>query len=223
MAHYVYIPTHNSVMKELRIVNLAAGKEHSVFVDGKDQSILECSLNHLWLKLGCLDADLGIAHTCGLAEHGQLGLAPAVFVDRHDGVKVVRIPYAVNEPFKEPKSREATIKIVNAACGDAHTVFLSEEGRAYSCGSNSHGQLGIGKKPDGLSGNEMMASIVTSLKEFALTQVAAGAQHSLFLTRSGEVYSCGNAEYGALGHGKMPKTPRSDSCLHALHLQNPQC
>lgn len=184
MAHYVYIPTHNSVMKELRIVNLAAGKEHSVFVD-----------------------DLGIAHTCGLAEHGQLGLAPAVFVDRHDGVKVVRIPYAVNEPFKEPKSREATIKIVNAACGDAHTVFLSEEGRAYSCGSNSHGQLGIGKKPDGLSGNEMMASIVTSLKEFALTQVAAGAQHSLFLTRSGEVYSCGNAEYGALGHGKMPKTP----------------
>ncbi len=38
--------------------------------------------------------------------------------------------------------------------------------------------------------------------------VAAGMEHSLALTESGEVYSWGHAEHGRLGHGRAGATPR---------------
>lgn len=38
--------------------------------------------------------------------------------------------------------------------------------------------------------------------------VAAGMEHSMALTESGEVYSWGHAEHGRLGHGRSGAVPR---------------
>lgn len=32
------------------------------------------------------------------------------------------------------------------SCGYAHTVFLSEAGRVYTCGNGGYGQLGCGEE-----------------------------------------------------------------------------
>lgn len=41
-----------------------------------------------------------------------------------------------------------------------------------------------------------------------LVQAACGATHTLLLTQSGKVYSCGNNDFGQLGHDQSRKRPR---------------
>lgn len=38
------------------------------------------------------------------------------------------------------------LKIVTAACGKGHTLFLTDKGDVYACGENKMGQLGIGNQ-----------------------------------------------------------------------------
>lgn len=41
-----------------------------------------------------------------------------------------------------------------------------------------------------------------------LMQAACGATHTLLLTQSGKVFSCGNNDFGQLGHEQSRKRPR---------------
>lgn len=42
-----------------------------------------------------------------------------------------------------PRKVDIDAKIVNAACGQRHTLFLTDSGEVYACGKNEAGQLGI--------------------------------------------------------------------------------
>lgn len=75
------------------------------------------------------------------------------------------------------------------ACGRAHSLFLTKEGRLYACGFNEFGELGIdmGEAAQGLSGE---AAVVLKCRAvpFAITLeprirfIAAGANHSVALS-----------------------------------------
>lgn len=41
-----------------------------------------------------------------------------------------------------------------------------------------------------------------------VVECALGDNHTLFLTNEGKVYSCGNNDYGQLGHDQPRKRPR---------------
>ena len=45
----------------------------------------------------------------------------------------------------------------------------------------------------------MQASPTEFDKDFGIVQVSAGARHTLFLDKNGQVYGCGENEYGQLG------------------------
>lgn len=45
------------------------------------------------------------------------------------------------------------------------------------------------------------------LREFSILSVACGINHTVMITKSGEVYSCGNNDYGQLGHSKNRTKP----------------
>ncbi|EWS73194.1 chromosome condensation regulator RCC1 repeat protein (macronuclear) [Tetrahymena thermophila SB210] len=101
------------------------------------------------------------------------------------------------------------------ACGQVHTLFLSEEGCVYSCGSPTDGKLGLGKR-DAI---QLFPMKIQSLAK--IDKVACGYTHSLAL---GEdvyvdedfddfnllqnefnkkvVYSWGSAYESKLGHGE---------------------
>lgn len=69
----------------------------------------------------------------------------------------------------------------------------------FSWGLNSHGQLGLGKEVS----LQPTAVLVLALSGVPVTQIAAGAAHTLFLTLSGLVYCCGANKEGQLGLNRV--------------------
>ena len=97
----------------------------------------------------------------------------------------------------EPTRVDALVNqtVVLVAAGACHSLFLNASGAVYACGAGWWGRLGLGDErarlvPERLDiGGEHVAAI------------AAGADHSLALSRSGDVWAWGHALYGQLGLG----------------------
>ncbi|XP_028645231.1 probable E3 ubiquitin-protein ligase HERC6 isoform X2 [Grammomys surdaster] len=86
------------------------------------------------------------------------------------------------------------IKIIQVSCGHYHSLALSEDGHVFSWGSNSQGQLGLGK--DFCS--QTIPQKVKSLEGIPLAQVAAGGTHSFALSLTGTSFGWGNNRSGQL-------------------------
>lgn len=87
-------------------------------------------------------------------------------------------------------------EIKQVACGDMHTAALTFGGDLYLWGCGESGQLGFGNREDCWLPKQLM---VSSRK---VTEIALGSEHSLALTRSGEVYAWGKGDSGQLGLGR---------------------
>lgn len=85
------------------------------------------------------------------------------------------------------------------ATGLNFTVFLSRQGHVYTCGSNSHGQLGHRDTVDSPT-----PKIIETLERVGcVVQVAAGPSYVLAVTDDGTVYSFGYGSNFCLGHGEQ--------------------
>jgi alpha-tubulin suppressor-like RCC1 family protein len=86
-------------------------------------------------------------------------------------------------------------KIVSISAGSSHALAINEEGRVYSWGDNSYGQLGIASE-------ETNKNIPTLLDyDFVATMVKAKGYFSLLLTKDELLYSFGDNSSGQLGIG----------------------
>lgn len=70
--------------------------------------------------------EIGRLFMCGRGEQGQLGLGSTS--DELTPFYVERVPD----------------KVAEAACGEEHTIVLTQKGEVYAFGSNRRGQLGTG-------------------------------------------------------------------------------
>jgi alpha-tubulin suppressor-like RCC1 family protein len=121
-----------------------------------------------------------------------------------------------------------TTKIVKVSCGGEHTLALTAESCLFSWGFNIFGQLGLNNR-DHMNipcKVEMFRTLIQnrdtkviekesirSLKEGEkILEIAAGAQHSMFLTTENDLYSCGFAKNGSLAYYTNEYDP-PDSCL----------
>ncbi|KAK7084094.1 hypothetical protein SK128_012683 [Halocaridina rubra] len=95
-----------------------------------------------------------------------------------------------------------------------HTVFLTSSGRVYTCGLGHGGRLGIN-----VSTPVVTPSQIRSLSQNNIVKVAAGPDHSLFLTDSGQVWACGSNTYHQLGLNPPPESVYSPRILswHKTH------
>uniref|UniRef100_A0A0N5AEV3 Kinetochore-associated protein 1 n=1 Tax=Syphacia muris TaxID=451379 RepID=A0A0N5AEV3_9BILA len=86
--------------------------------------------------------------------------------------------------------------------GHYHSALVNTDGKVYTWGWGIHGQLGhigIDRTFDVLS-----PKLVKTIKEPVIS-VACGYAHTVFLTESGTVLTCGNGSYGQLGSGKVER------------------
>src|SRR6218665_1221799 len=74
--------------------------------------------------------------------------------------------------------------------------FITKKDRVYAYGQNSHGCLGVG---DDRPVPENDPQEVTCLSRRKIIEFAAGRDHVLALSSTGQVYACGNNEFGQLG------------------------
>ncbi|CAI5437491.1 unnamed protein product [Caenorhabditis angaria] len=123
----------------------------------------------------------GSVYSWGQNDHGQLG-------------------------FDDPRPRTRAFHIeqmdgfgvVEAACGDAHTVLLTTNGRLFSFGSDSLGQCGFERKTEKRTSPTAISDLIGS----HVTRVAAGRCHTLAIV-SGFVYPFGLNSSGQLGNGSV--------------------
>ncbi|XP_047306683.1 PH, RCC1 and FYVE domains-containing protein 1-like [Impatiens glandulifera] len=119
-----------------------------------------------------------------------------------------------NNRILKPRLVEGALKGIpckQVAVSYKFTVFLTRDGRVYTCGRNDHGQLGHGDRVD-----RPTPTIVESLVDDVIVQVSAGKTFTLALTSNGKLYSFGSGDDWCLGHG-VKKNELSPRLVHDLN------
>ena len=131
-----------------------------------------------------------------------------------------------DQQYFAPLVASLDMPIKQISCGEEHTVILTDQGQVYTMGSNSYGQVGVPVTKGAtrsqassmkdmetssnateqsrqiLDQNKYFEPILISLPDKTankIVKVACGEQHTLALNKRGQVYSWGQARYGALG------------------------
>ena len=137
----------------------------------------------------------GILFAWGSAEGGQIGIPDL-------NCESLGTPHKID--FLAQKSQ----RIIQVACGEAHTVALTEEGKIWGWGMSMYGQLGLGFSGDSFEpGVGMSKSRVNQPTEMTsyfppdvkVSKIHCGAMFTLFITENEELYGCGINDLGQLG------------------------
>ncbi|CAK4071729.1 unnamed protein product [Aphanomyces euteiches] len=116
-------------------------------------------------------------HGCGLNSYGQLGLG-------HTTAAV-----------ETPTRIGGVLHVQHVACGGAHTCVVDMDGRVWSSGANSCGQLGLGHADD-------MAAFTVVPMAVPCAFVACGEEFSSAITTTRDVFMWGLGIAGQMGDGE---------------------
>jgi alpha-tubulin suppressor-like RCC1 family protein len=93
----------------------------------------------------------------------------------------------------------ATGQIAQISAGTYHSLALTSTGQLYAFGQNGYGQLGTATNNGTNNPNPTPAQVILPGASGQITQIAAGAYHSLVLTATGQLYAFGQNTHGQLG------------------------
>ena len=85
--------------------------------------------------------------------------------------------------------------VVQVACSDNTTWYVTKSGELYGCGSGIYGQQGNGQ-----SGSGRIVNAFTKRADDAI-QAICNSNVTWYVTKSGELYGCGEGDYGQQGNG----------------------
>lgn len=145
----------------------------------------------VWVASGgqhsaCIDTE-GQLYVCGSYLHGKLGI--------EDLTTISVLVFTLVKGLQGKKVKQV-------ACGDYHTLCLTDDGIVYTWGGTLHKKLGQ-KSNTGRGADK--PGIVTNLKDKQIVYVDCGDFHSVALASNGKVYSWGGGgayfNKGQCGHG----------------------
>ncbi|KAL9642785.1 hypothetical protein ABK040_009860 [Willaertia magna] len=117
----------------------------------------------------------------GDTQYGQLGLS-----NRLDGTTRYPLPFLIKSLQHE--------KIKAVSCGYFHSVFLTQDGRIYTCGWNAYGQCGTSN-----TRTQRNIYLLRPLLGVPIEKIACGWNHCIVISRNGTVYAFGESKHGQLG------------------------
>jgi alpha-tubulin suppressor-like RCC1 family protein len=106
-----------------------------------------------------------------------------------------------------------TGNVVAVAAGYEHSLFVTADGTLWAMGWNNYGQLGNGTT-SGNNANPTPINVASNV-----VAVAAGYEHSLFVTADGTLWTMGYNVVGELGNGTTSSTS-VPVCVTSLSLAN---
>lgn len=159
-----------------KVTSIASGLEHALLLTSKGRLFSAAS------------------SAASFPARGQLGVQGLTWVTRPEG--------AYDQPHEITTLRG--FPIAKIACGDHHSLALDADGRVFSWGDNSSGQLGFDFSPE--TSIVDVPSLVPSQKLYAgtsqkptITQIAAGGQSSYLTIEAVKVASQGATDARGLG------------------------
>ncbi|KAI4884474.1 hypothetical protein NFI96_014102 [Prochilodus magdalenae] len=138
--------------------------------------------------------DSGQVFSWGGGGEGQLGISSPVAKSTKPG------PVYVPSPLPIP--------VIQIACGNFHSLALTNGGEVYSWGQNNYGQLGLGKAV----ALQAIPALVQSLTGVPVIQISAGGAHTFALTSTAQVFCCGANNAGQLGLKRTDDKGRFTVC-----------
>jgi alpha-tubulin suppressor-like RCC1 family protein len=130
----------------------------------------------------------GKVYGCGHNGSGQLGKAVS---------NINPIPTQITVTI-------GSLNIVQVACGGGASLFLTNNGRVYSCGYNRYGNLGLIDNiwiHDPLITPKLVIDINgVSFSTIFISKIRASSHETFFITNDGRVFACGYNWHGQLGH-----------------------
>ncbi len=93
--------------------------------------------------------------------------------------------------------------VVSFAAGTWHSAAVKADGTAWLWGNNGKSQL-----CDGAMVNRAAPTMVAMAAGLKVTEVVAGGHATLLRSANGELYGCGDNQFGALGADKPPVVPQ---------------
>ncbi|ASQ44603.1 RCC1 domain-containing protein [Legionella clemsonensis] len=142
----------------------------------------------------CLTAEKEV-YAFGANKDGQLGLdsdSPRHF-----------IPQCINTLLN--------INVKTIASSSDHTLFLTKEGQVYSCGSNYGGKLGVLREVKLYTPTPVMP-----IQGLVIDKIAAGKNHSLCVTATGQIYGFGSNVFNQLAFSEEVKFKKTPSLLNSF-------
>jgi len=97
------------------------------------------------------------------------------------------------------------VQIVQVACGDAHSLALTNKGQVYGWGYTNSGQLGLGITGDNFDPTAHATlqvkepKLIDKINHMKTKEIFSGSTFSLFLNEKKELYGCGLNDYNQLG------------------------
>ncbi|CAE7834121.1 RCBTB2 [Symbiodinium sp. KB8] len=128
----------------------------------------------------------------------------------------------VVEPMALPQFGPGRHHATKAVAGLNHTLALTSAGKLLVWGANDKGQLGCGQP--GETALQPVVMKVGPFQKLRVSDIAAGATHSLCIAGEGSVYAWGCNGRGALGLGAPPSGPLQVAQPQSLpHLKAATC
>lgn len=130
--------------------------------------------------------DSGQVYTWGDARAHQLGFQPHGFTNQP-------VPHLV-------ESLDGVAFIVSVACGQLHTVALTDKGSLISWGTSKSGQAGHNDRQPVKAPRKIRMEDPT----IKFTEVSCGDKHTAALTTKGTVWAFGSCQQGQCGFDESP-------------------
>ncbi|XP_067139965.1 RCC1-like G exchanging factor-like protein [Centruroides vittatus] len=131
----------------------------------------------------------------GLNTYTQIGYQA---VRKDHPLSLIIQPVPINLPLL-PKT-----KIINIACGHAHTIVVTDKEGIFSLGNNSFGQCGYPIVEDEIYFGKKQINKVRGVDN--ITHAICGEDQTIFLNSKGEVFGCGLGNKGQTGLGHYQNT-----------------